>query len=63
MKSSIVENTGKNTGAGFHFPTPGHLSDPGIRPTSLAFAALAGRTLTTEPPGKPLVANMWVLKE
>ena len=32
------------------FPSPGHLPDPGIEPTS---PALAGRFLTTEPPGKP----------
>ena len=32
------------------FPTPGDLSDPGIKPES---PALAGRFFTTEPPGKP----------
>ena len=32
------------------FPTPGHLSNPGIKPTS---PALAGGFFTTKPPGKP----------
>ena len=32
------------------FPSPGDLSDPGIKPAS---PALAGGFLTTEPPGKP----------
>ena len=35
------------------FPTPGDLSDPGIKPGSLAFPALGGRFFTTAPPGKP----------
>ena len=33
------------------FPSPGHLPDPGIRPTC---PALAGGFFTTEPPGKSL---------
>jgi len=33
--------------------TLGDLPDPGIKPTSLASLALAGRFFTTEPPGKP----------
>ena len=32
------------------FPSPGDLSDPGIK---AVFPALAGGFLTTEPPGKP----------
>ena len=32
------------------FPPPEYLPDPGIKPAS---PALAGRFLTTEPPGKP----------
>ena len=36
--------------SGFPFPSPGDLSDPGIKPTS---PALAGGFFTTEPPGKP----------
>ena len=38
------------------FPTPGHLPNPGIKPTSLASPALADGLFTTEPPGKP----MWI---
>ena len=40
---------GKNTGVGCHFLLQGGLSDPGIKPASLA---LADRFFTTEPPGK-----------
>ena len=29
------------------FPTPGYLSNPGLKPVSLAFPALAGRFFTT----------------
>ena len=36
---------------GLSFPTPGDLSDPGIKPAS---PALAGRVFTTAPTGKPL---------
>ena len=32
---------------------PGDLPDPGIKPASPMFSALAGRFFTTEPPGKP----------
>ena len=35
------------------FPTPGNLSNPGIKPASPAFPALAGGFFTTKPPGKP----------
>ena len=38
---------------GLLVPSPKDLSDPGIKPTSPASPALAGRFLTTEPPGKP----------
>ena len=41
--------------SGLPFPPPGDLPDPGIKPMSpavLASLALAGRILTTEPPGK-----------
>ena len=34
-------------------PTPEDLCKPGREPVSSAFPALAGRFLTTEPPGKP----------
>ena len=33
-------------------PSPGDLSDPGIKPTFPVAPALAGKFLTTEPPGK-----------
>ena len=36
--------------SGLPFPSPGDLSDPGIKPRSPAFQADA---LTSEPPGKP----------
>ena len=36
------------------FPAPGDLPDPGAEPESLASPALAGRTFTTAPPGKPI---------
>ena len=38
--------------SGLPFPTPGDLSDPGIKPPSLESPALAGRFFTTVPPGK-----------
>jgi len=38
--------------SGLPFPTPGHLPDPGIKPTSLESPALAGGFFTTEPLGK-----------
>ena len=34
------------------FPSPGDLSDPGIKPTSLSSLALAGRSFTTKLPRK-----------
>ena len=42
----------KNTGVGCHFLLQG-LPDPGIISTSPAASALAGRFLTTQPPGNP----------
>ena len=39
--------------SGLLFPSPGHLPDPGIGPTSLA---LAGRFFTTEQPREPKVS-------
>ena len=39
--------------SGLPFPTPGHLPDPGIKPTSLESPALADGFFTTVPPGKP----------
>ena len=40
--------------SGLLFPSPGDLPDPGIDPGSPAFQA---DTLTSEPPGKLLIAN------
>ena len=36
------------------FPPPGDLPNPGVKPVSPAFPALAGRFVTTEIPGKPI---------
>ena len=41
------------------FPTTGDLSDPGIKPMSLVFPALAGGFFTTVPPGKPYKCRLW----
>ena len=41
--------------SGLPFPLPGDLPDPGIKPTSPASPALAGRFFTTASPGKPCV--------
>ena len=38
--------------SGLPFPSPGHLPNPGIEPTSTAFQADA---LTSEPPGTPKI--------
>ena len=40
--------------SGLPCPSLGDVPDPGIKPTSLAVPALAGRFFTTAPPGKPL---------
>ena len=37
------------------FPPPEDHLDSGIKPTSLAFPALAGRFFTIAPPGKPML--------
>jgi len=39
--------------SGLSCPSPGDLSDPGIKPTLPACPALTGRFFTAEPPGKP----------
>ena len=41
--------------SGQPFLTPGHFPESGIKPTSLASPALAGKFFTTEPPGKPFI--------
>ena len=43
--------------SGLPFPPPGDLPDPGIKCVSPASPALAGRFLTTEPPGKSNVTE------
>ena len=43
--------------SGLPFPTLGDLPDLGIKLESLASPALAGRFLTTAPPGKPQHTN------
>ena len=42
--------------SGLSFPYPGDLSDPGIEPASHVAPALAGKFLTTEPTGSPVVS-------
>ena len=42
-----VRFSGKNTGVGCCASPPGNLPDPGIKPASLTFPALAGRFFTT----------------
>ena len=44
--------------SGLPFTTAGDLSDPGIKPSSLASPALADRFFTTAPPAKPIVYNI-----
>ena len=48
--------------SGLSFPSPGALPDLGIKPTSPASPASAGRFFTTEPPGKPSLVFMENLK-
>ena len=49
--------------SGLPFPSPGHLPDPGIEPTSPASPILAGRFFTTKPPGKPKIFTQFFFKE
>ena len=49
---------GKNTGVGCHFPSPGDLPNPGIKPRSPAFQA---DTLTSEPPGCNFINKRMIL--
>ena len=44
--------------SGLPFPPPGDLADPGIKPTSLTFPALAGGFFTTVLPEKPQANNI-----
>ena len=46
---------------GWPFPSPGDLLKPGMKPTSPASSALAGRVVTSAPPGKPIGSPQLVL--
>jgi len=48
------------TGVGCHFFLQGILTNPGIETASPVSPALAGRFLTTVPPGNPLRILEWV---
>ena len=48
---------GQGYWSGFPFPPPGDFPDPGIGRLSPATPVLAGRFLTTEPPGKHLLGG------
>ena len=48
--------------SGLPFPSSGDLSDPGIEPMSPVSLALAGRFLTTEPPGDPTHTYIYIHK-
>ena len=47
------DSPGKNTGMGCHFILQGKLPNPGMEPESLAPPALASKSFSTAPPGKP----------
>ena len=51
--SSMGFFSGKNTGEGCHFPPPGDLPNPGIKPKSPVSPALQVDSLPAEPSGKP----------
>ena len=42
-----MESSRQEYRSGLQFPTPGDLPDPGIKPTSLEFPALADGSFTT----------------
>ena len=41
------DSPGKNTGVGWHIPSPGDLPDPGIKTVSVTPPELVGRLFTT----------------
>ena len=43
--------------SGLPFPSPGHLPNPGIEPRS---SALQGDSLLSEPPGKPIIGQLYL---
>ena len=49
------DSSGKNTGVGLLFPSPGDLTNPEIE---LMFSALADRFFTTKPPRKPFITTI-----
>ena len=50
--SSSMESPRQEYWNGLPFPSLGDLPDPGMEPAYLTSPALAGRFVTTEPPGK-----------
>ena len=55
--------SGQGDWSGLPFPTPGHLPDPGIKPTSPPYPAWASRFLTTEPKQRcDVAATKWWLQ-
>ena len=55
-----MESSTEGYWSGLSFTTPGDLPNPGVKPMSFPFPALAGRFFTTVPPGKPLIGRMTV---
>ena len=51
--ASVHEILWQEYWGGLPFPIPGDLPDPGIKPVSPVFLALAGGFFTTVPPGTP----------
>ena len=47
---------------GLPFPTPGDLTDAGIKPRSFVSPAVAGRFFITAPTGKPTSAKVGTIK-
>ena len=45
--SLFMEFSQQEYGSGLPFPSPGHLSNPGVKPRSFVSPALAGRFFTT----------------
>ena len=54
------DSPGRNTGVGCHFLLQRDIARPGIEPMS---PALAGGFFTSEPPGKPLSKDKYILKK
>ena len=54
LGSSVHEISQQEYWSGLSFPPPGDIPDPGIKRAS---PALAGRFITAEPPGKPLMSD------